>query len=391
MNDGVAAVLARINELDTRLRDIDPAWQGLDSAWQGVADTSPASSEFDSLLAGGAGADGTATTSSPFTFQPRTAIGAGGSVGARAAQLEDGLVPMVAPLPGARLTQPFGPTSLTLEPPATVDGVHYRHFHDGLDLAAPLGTAVRAAADGVVELAGRLNDGAVAVRVRHPDGSETFYAHLEPDLPVKAGDTVSAGETIGNVGVTGHTTGPHLHLGLRRDGRSIDPAPWLAAGRLPGAAPATSQGTGSDGQSDALGRFDAVADRIPFASDIRAAAVSAEIDPLLLASLVHAESSFHPTAVSYAGAQGLTQLMPATARALRVDDPFDPAQNVSGGAKYLASDLKLYGRVDLALAAYQAGKGAVARAGGIPASQTTHNYIHRILSYWSSYLKEATA
>jgi soluble lytic murein transglycosylase-like protein len=84
---------------------------------------------------------------------------------------------------------------------------------------------------------------------------------------------------------------------------------------------------------------------------------------------------------------GMTQLMPATARALGVTDPFDPAENLRGGARYLASNLRIYGRVDLALAAYQAGKGTVSRAGGIPDSPTTHRYIDRILTTWSGLLQ----
>jgi soluble lytic murein transglycosylase-like protein len=74
-----------------------------------------------------------------------------------------------------------------------------------------------------------------------------------------------------------------------------------------------------------------------------------------------------------------------------VKDPFDPATNVAAGARYLANNLRIYGRTDLALAAYQAGKGAVANAGGIPDSPTTHHYIDRILGYWSHYIKEAAA
>jgi hypothetical protein len=296
---------------------------------------------------------------------------------------------LVAPLPGARLTQGFGPSSLSLEPTAVVDGTRYDHYHDGLDLAAPIGRPVLAAADGTVVSAGRMPDGAVAVRIRHADESETFYAHLEADLEVRTGDSVKAGQAIGTVGMTGNTTGPHLHFELRFKGRTVDPAPWLEAGRLPG-ADALAAHPDVASTPDALARFDAVANDIPFAVEIRSAAIEAGIDPLLLASMIRAESGFRPEAVSWAGAQGLTQLMPGTARSLEVSDPFDPAENVRGGAKYLAGNLRIYGRVDLALAAYQAGKGAVARAGGIPESPTTHRYIDRILSYWAGYLEKSS-
>src|SRR5690606_4875019 len=98
------------------------------------------------------------------------------------------------------------------------------------------------------------------------------------------------------------------------------------------------------------------------------------------------ESGFRADAVSSAGAMGLTQLMPATAAALGVSRPFDPPENLAAGARYLAGNLERYGRVDLALAAYQAGKGAVARAGGIPDSPTTRRYIDRILGWWSEHV-----
>ena len=167
-------------------------------------------------------------------------------------------------------------------------------------------------------------------------------------------------------------------------GRAHDSAPGI-----PETTPTAPAGA-PDGAA-ALARFDEVADDIPYAKEIRAAAIKAHIDPLLLTSVVRAESGFRANAVSRVGAQGLAQLMPATSKSMGVKDPFDAATNVAAGARYLANNLKIYGRTDLALAAYQAGKGAVARAGGIPDSPTTHHYIDRILGYWSGYLKEAAA
>src|SRR5215210_3761058 len=98
-----------------------------------------------------------------------------------------------------------------------------------------------------------------------------------------------------------------------------------------------------------------------------AAARKHGIDPALLAGLVRQESNFDPTAGSPAGARGLTQLMPATAAGLGVTDVTDPAQALEGGAKYLAQQLEQFGGdVTLALAAYNAGPGAVQRYGGVP-------------------------
>jgi len=113
---------------------------------------------------------------------------------------------------------------------------------------------------------------------------------------------------------------------------------------------------------------------------IATAAREAGIDPVLFDALVGQESSYNPNAVSRAGAQGLAQLMPKTAASLGVTDPFDPAQNLRGGAKYLAQMMKQFGGdVRLALAAYNAGPGAVKRAGGVPPIPETQHYVKTIL------------
>ena len=97
---------------------------------------------------------------------------------------------------------------------------------------------------------------------------------------------------------------------------------------------------------------------------IREAEVRYRLPPGLMQALVWAESRFNPMAISPAGAAGLAQLMPATARELGVLNRHDPAQNIDGGARYLRQMLDRFGDVHLALAAYNAGPGAVSRAGG---------------------------
>jgi hypothetical protein len=380
----LAITLNRIEQIRARVRQLDPSSSlggGFDAR---AAFTSGTPSSL--ALEGAVSAAPLATVAEGFASALDAATGAGSTQAAPVASSK-----FILPVAGARISQPFGPTELTVEPPATVNGIHYTHFHDGMDLAAPLRTPVVAAAAGRVMFAGPTADGAVVVRIAHDDGSQTVYGHLNADLSVRAGDQVAAGDQIGTVGLTGNTTGPHLHFGLWRDGKAIDPAPWIAAGQLPGSQATTADLPANSGLLDAggaaLARFDKVAARIPYAPEIRAAAIQAGIDPLLLASLVQAESSFRPKAVSSAGAMGLTQLMPATARSMGVTDPFDPTQNLRGGAAYLAGDLRAYGRVDLSLAAYQAGKGAVRAAGGIPDSATTRGYIATILSTWSGYLE----
>lgn len=108
------------------------------------------------------------------------------------------------------------------------------------------------------------------------------------------------------------------------------------------------------------------------------------VDPDLLAAVARTESGMDPTAVSSAGAQGLMQLMPGTAAGLGVTDPFDPAQAVDGAARLLRSHLDRFGSVDLALAAYNAGAGAVAQHGGIPPYPETQAYVRRVLDLYRS-------
>lgn len=109
------------------------------------------------------------------------------------------------------------------------------------------------------------------------------------------------------------------------------------------------------------------------------------LDPALIKAVIHAESAFHTQAVSRAGAKGLMQLMPGTAAALGVSDPFDPEQNIAGGARYLSQQISRFGDVQLALAAYNAGPGSVLRYGGIPPYPETEAYVSRVLGYLEAY------
>ncbi len=117
----------------------------------------------------------------------------------------------------------------------------------------------------------------------------------------------------------------------------------------------------------------------PFDEAIRTAARREGVDENLVKAVVEAESSFNPKAVSPAGAKGLMQLMDGTARALGVKDPFDPAANVRGGARYLREMMDRFGSVSLALAAYNAGPGAVEQYGGIPPYSETKAYVSKVM------------
>ena len=103
------------------------------------------------------------------------------------------------------------------------------------------------------------------------------------------------------------------------------------------------------------------------------------VDPDLMISLVDQESSGNPQAKSDEGAMGLCQLMPATAKELGVEDPWDPTQNLNGGSKYISQLLKMFdGDQSLALAAYNAGPGNVRKYGGIPPFAETQQYVQKI-------------
>jgi murein DD-endopeptidase MepM/ murein hydrolase activator NlpD len=134
-------------------------------------------------------------------------------------------VRFIWPVPGSAITQLFGPSPYDFEPPYQ----GFPHFHTGVDLAAPMGTPVYAAGDGVVVAATPSDVGyGNHIIIAHDGHTLTLYGHLSV-MGVKVGDTVKQGQLIGLVGSSGNSTGPHTHFEVRVDGNPVDPGLFLPA------------------------------------------------------------------------------------------------------------------------------------------------------------------
>ncbi len=153
-----------------------------------------------------------------------------------------------------------------------------------------------------------------------------------------------------------------------------------AAPTSPSFANALQLATTSSPSASSGGNYDAL---------IEQAAARNGVDPAILHGLIQQESNFDPSAESSAGAAGLTQLMPGTASSLGVANPLDPAESIEGGARYLAQMLSDFGgNTADALAAYNAGPGAVKQYGGVPPYAETQAYVQKVLGYAESYRRE---
>lgn len=143
----------------------------------------------------------------------------------------------------------------------------------------------------------------------------------------------------------------------------------------------TSADTSARVSTPSAGSTSGVGTSTPYADVINAASARTGVPASLIAAVAKQESGFNPKAVSKAGAEGIMQLMPATAQGLGVSNPLDAAQSINGGATYLASLLKRFnGNTTLAVAAYNAGPGAVLKYGGIPPYAETQHYVRNVLA-----------
>ncbi len=236
-------------------------------------------------------------------------------------------------------------------------------------------------------------EGREALRTGRPHEAEVaFTAALSTFEPTPAGDA-RMHTTLGNL--------TRLASIYRRLGRTADAERVMAL--VDGFARAEARPSTRD--EDFASRYEAWSAHplepayrgpAPWASDDRRFEPGLEaligrtarryrVDPALIKAVVAAESNFDTLAVSHKGAQGLMQLMPATAKQMGVQSPFRPSENIQGGVRYLKTLLDRYDDVRVALAAYNAGPVAVDRFGGIPPYPETETYVKRVLRYYRKY------
>jgi soluble lytic murein transglycosylase-like protein len=204
-----------------------------------------------------------------------------------------------------------------------------------------------------------------------PAPTPTHAADREPNVPAAAPPAVAADI---DPRTPGRDTPPPAALPATK----AEPAPVARD-----AAPVRVGLVPTDLRLSDSGLVAAEADTVArFGAHIEKSAAAAGLDPRLVLAVVMEESGGNPSARSPVGARGLMQLMPGTARQLGVHNALDPAANLAGGSRYLSEQLERFdGRLDLALAAYNAGPGAVDRAGGrVPGFRETRGYVQRVMA-----------
>jgi soluble lytic murein transglycosylase-like protein len=187
----------------------------------------------------------------------------------------------------------------------------------------------------------------------------------------RPGDLLAFGSPVTHIGI--YLGGGKMIDASRRQNSIVVRDVWdtpSAIRRVTSSAPAPTSFAGGTGGLDPS---------TPFASLFAQAGAEYGVDPKLLAAVAQVESGFNPEAGSGAGAQGLMQFMPGTARSMGID-PWDPASAIDGAARLLADNRRQFGSTELALAAYNAGGGAVQRFAGIPPYAETQTYVRKVMS-----------
>jgi soluble lytic murein transglycosylase-like protein len=183
-----------------------------------------------------------------------------------------------------------------------------------------------------------------------------------------------------SVSVKGHRLdGDRIVLTLRT-GAEVTCERSLVEKILPDEVPYPEPVTAAPGGEAQTPDTGALLQETPYGEIISAMSAAHGVDPLLVRALIQVESNYQARARSRKGAMGLMQLMPSTARSYNVRNPFDPRANIEAGIKHLKSLIDRFGRLELGLAAYNAGEGAVTRFNGIPPYRETRNYVSRILA-----------
>jgi len=193
---------------------------------------------------------------------------------------------------------------------------------------------------------------------------------------------LSSGRTLS---VKGHRVdGDNVVLTLRSGGEVTcdkDLITKFEADEVPYVDPDAPKAQESRAVTEPVDQDETLLDGTPYGEIIAAASQAHGVNPMLVRALIQVESKFRPTARSRKGAMGLMQLMPSTAREYNVSNPFEPKANIEAGIKHLKTLIDRFGSsIELALAAYNAGPGAVEKFNGVPPYRETRNYVTRILA-----------
>ena len=208
------------------------------------------------------------------------------------------------------------------------------------------------------------------------DSFREVLASAERAQQAMAVDALLAAQSSGSISpetvqkLLGFNPAPNIPVAVSQNVSTIDTAATVTSGSQASSAASTSGNTSSSSSTSLDAYFEE-------------AAAKYNVDVKLLKAIAHAESNFNPNATSSSGAMGVMQLMPSTAKSLGITDAYNAYDNIMGGAKVIAEHLANYnGDISLALAAYNAGSGNVAKYGGVPPFTETQNYIKKVLAYY---------